>query len=123
MELYKFLLVAFLLIIIDGIFLWVMSGHFHAVIKQVQHSRMELRPIYAIACYVFMVVVLYKFIIKPRKSPMDAFVLGVCVYGIYETTNLAILKDWLLSTAVIDTMWGGLLFALVTMITQQFIRW
>ena len=33
--------------------------------------------------------VIYKFIILERKSPNDAFLLGFCIYGIFDFTNIA----------------------------------
>jgi len=47
----------------------------------------------------------------------DAFLLGVFVYGVYETTSLALLRKWRPTTVLIDTLWGGILFALTTYLT------
>jgi len=40
--------------------------------------------------------------------------LGIVIYGVYETTNYALLKDLSILTVIIDTLWGGLLFASTT---------
>jgi len=45
---------------------------------------------------------------------MDAGLLGFGVYAVYETTSYAVLKDWNATIALIDTLWGGALFYLVT---------
>ena len=50
---------------------------------------------------------------------MDAFLLGLVIYGIYEFTNKAILTKWTYTTVVMDTVWGGILFASVTFLTYQ----
>lgn len=42
----------------------------------------------------------------------DAFVLGLCTFGIYNFTNYASLSRYRLQTAVIDTMWGSCAFPL-----------
>ena len=47
-----------------------------------------------------------------REGMIAAFFLGVFVYGVYETTTLALLRNWNPLTSVIDTTWGGVLFAL-----------
>ena len=49
-----------------------------------------------------------------------AFFLGILVYGVYETTTLAILKNWSPTTALIDTTWGGTLFALSAYIFYKY---
>ena len=46
------------------------------------------------------------FIISRNKPVLDAFILGVCIYGVYETVNLATLKKWRVDAALIDTIWG-----------------
>ena len=33
-------------------------------------------------------------------------VFGLVVYGVYDLTNLATLKDWTLTMAVVDILWG-----------------
>jgi uncharacterized membrane protein len=58
------------------------------------------------------------FIIKPRRSVSDAFLLGIIIYGVYETTNLALFKNWSILTVIIDTLWGGILFATTTYIVN-----
>jgi uncharacterized membrane protein len=39
------------------------------------------------------------------------------VYGVYELTSYAIVKDWTIGTVFIDTLWGGILLAATTWIT------
>ena len=65
---------------------------------------------------------LYKFIIKERKSPNDAFILGICIYGIFDFTNMAIFKKYEIIPSIIDTLWGGCLFYMVTLITYKIVR-
>jgi uncharacterized membrane protein len=65
------------------------------------------------------VVITYP-IIKPNKSIIEAFLLGLVIYGVYETTNYALLEKWSLKTVIIDTLWGGILFALTTFIINSF---
>ena len=54
-----------------------------------------------------------------RRSPNDAFILGFCVYGIYEFTNIAIFKNYKWIAAIVDTLWGGILFYTATYITYK----
>ena len=44
---------------------------------------------------------------------------GPLIYGVFETTNAAIFKDWDLKSIIIDTTWGGILYALTTFIYNK----
>ena len=46
----------------------------------------------------------------------DASILGWVIYGVYESTNLAVFKKWDLKTVLVDGIWGGILFGLTTYI-------
>ena len=51
------------------------------------------------------------FIVLKKASYTEAFLLGLCVYGIYETTNYALFNEWKPHIVVTDTIWGGILFS------------
>jgi uncharacterized membrane protein len=68
----------------------------------------------AIFCYIFLIFGLNYFIIRPRKPLWDAFLFGLVVYGVYETTTYALFEKWSPKAIVLDTTWGGILFMLTT---------
>lgn len=107
---------AVVLISVDFLYLNLIKGYFGNQIKMVQGSPMELNYGGAILCYFFLAIGIYYFILQPRKRIVDAFLLGILVYGVYETTNRALFKNWTWMTVAIDTLWGGILFALTTYI-------
>jgi len=113
---FLFLVSAILLIVIDFVYLNVMKSYFDNQIKMVQGTPIKINYLGAALCYVFLIVGINYFIIKPRRSISDAFLLGIIIYGVYETTNYALLKDWSIWSVIIDTLWGGLLFAATTYI-------
>lgn len=47
------------------------------------------------------------------KTAMDAFLLGLCVYAVYDFTNYAIFDKYDLTVGIADTLWGGVLFTIV----------
>jgi len=110
------LLSAIIFITIDFIYLNVIKDYFQNQIKMVQGSPIKINYLGAALCYILLIVGINYFIIKPRKSVSDAFLLGIVIYGVYETTNYALLKNWSILTVIIDTLWGGLLFASTTYI-------
>ena len=112
------LISAILFIAIDMIYLNLMKNYFSKQVQSVQGSPIKMRVLGAAICYIFLIIGLNYFIIKPNRSVSDAFLLGIIIYGVYETTNLALLKNWSILTVIIDTLWGGLLFASTTYIVN-----
>lgn len=110
---------AIALISIDFIYLNIIKDFFKKQIQNVQGSQMQVNFLGAALCYIFLIVGINYFIIKPRKSVNDAFLLGLVIYGVYETTNYALFKNWSIITVIIDTLWGGLLFASTTYIVNM----
>jgi uncharacterized membrane protein len=112
---------AIVFVVLDSIYLNLIKGHFSALIKNIQGSPLVLNMesyVSIAVCYIFLITGLNYFIIKPNRSIQDAFLLGLVIYGVYETTNYALFKGWTLFTVIIDTLWGGILFALTTYIVR-----
>jgi uncharacterized membrane protein len=105
------------LLLLDAIFLKVISKMMFGQIMDVQKAPLKMNYVGAVLCYAFLIFGLYYFILKPRKPVLDAFLLGLVIYGVYESTSYAILEKWRLSTVALDTLWGGTLFALTTYAT------
>jgi uncharacterized membrane protein len=72
-----------------------------------------------VLCYIFLIFGLNYFIIKSKRNAYDAFLLGILIYGVFETTNYALFKKWSIFTVILDTLWGGTLFAIVTFIINN----
>ncbi len=115
----NFIILSVLFTLIDYIYLSVMSKHFKKLVNKIQGSEMKFRMYPAIFCYIFLVCGLYYFIISQNKNHFDAAILGWVIYGVYETTNAAIFKDWDMKSVIIDTIWGGVLFGSTTYIYQN----
>jgi uncharacterized membrane protein len=111
-----FLLVAFILILIDSIYLSLVKNHFTHQISIVQGKSLNINYLAVILCYILLVIGLVYFILIPKKPVSDAFLLGLIIYGVFETTNKALLDKWTWKTVVIDSLWGGILFAITTYI-------
>lgn len=118
----ELLLVGTLLLVLDGLFIRLNLQMFKEQVAVVQ--RVALQPNYlgAIMCYILMIGGLYYFILREKKSPMDAFFLGFIIYGIFESTNLTLFKKWELKTLAIDTVWGGILMATTTFLYYKIMK-
>ena len=113
------LLSAIVMILLDFVYLNALKGYFGNQVKNVQGSPLKINYLGAAICYIFLIAGLNYFIIKPRKSVSDAFLLGLVIYGVYETTNYALFSNWSIVSVIIDTLWGGLLFASTTFIVNK----
>ena len=116
----ELLVTAILLVAIDSIYLSQVKGLFDKQIRDIQGTPLNVQLVPAIICYILLVAGIYYFIIKPRRSIFDAFALGIVVYGVFETTNKALFAKWHWSTVLLDTLWGGILFAIVAAIMRGF---
>ena len=113
------LISAIVFITIDFVYLNLIKGYFKNQIKKVQGSAVKINLLGVAICYIFLIFGINYFIIKPRKSVSDAFLLGLVIFGVYETTNYALLSNWSILTVILDTLWGGILFATTTFIINK----
>lgn len=115
-----YIIPAFSMLALDGLYLSNIGGPLFAkMVKGIQKEEMKLNMYGAIGSYILLILVLYKFIIMERRSLTDAFILGLCVYGVFDFTNIAIFKNYNWIPAMLDTLWGGILFYSVTWFTYK----
>lgn len=114
-----FILTGFTLLLVDMVYLNMITKYFNKQINAIQGSNISIDFLAAFICYIFLTAGLYYFIIQDNKSLFDAFLLGLVIYMVYETTNKALLKNWEWNTVLIDGIWGGLLFTITTFIVYK----
>lgn len=107
------------LLVLDSIYIYLTHKIFADQIVNIQRVVMTLKPLGAVVCYALLIAGLNYFIIQRNRSIPEAFFLGLVIYGVYDSTNYATLKKWEPSVAIMDTLWGGSLFALTTAITYK----
>ena len=118
----KIIISSIVMLILDMIFISLIKDKYSKMIQKIQNSPMKVRTISALICYILLILGLNYFILNdPTKNLLDAFILGFVIYGVYDTTTFALIKDWDLKLAVIDSFWGGTLFYLTTLITKKLI--
>ena len=113
------LLTGLTLITLDSVYLSAIKHKFELQIVNIQRGSMSINMTGVLLCYLLLTFGVYYFIIREHKSTIDSFLMGIFVYGIYETTNYAVFKKWSQEIVVIDTLWGGVLFALTNSIVYQ----
>ena len=111
-----------ILLLLDSVYLTVIGKAYSQQIFNIQKLPMKINRFGVFWSYLFIVLGLNYFIIMKNKSVLDAGILGMVIYGVYDATSYAVLKDWDEWLAVIDTIWGGVLFASTTAITKYWLR-
>lgn len=108
-----------ILLLLDIGFLYSSRPMFKKQIEKVQKTSFSMNYFGATFAYILLIIGLYWFIIKDNRSLLDAFILGFVIYGVYEGTSKALIKNWDYKTMVIDTLWGGTLMVLTTLIVYR----
>jgi uncharacterized membrane protein len=116
----EFILSGIILLVIDYVYLHIISPYYKEMIFSIQKSEMKLQVLPALLCYALLIFGLNYFILKDNRSLMDAFLFGIVIYGVYDFTNLALLKNYSWTLGIIDTLWGGLLIMLTTYFVYLF---
>ena len=113
----NFIKIAIIILIIDSIYLYTIGkALFVPAINRIQGNMINFDYRAAFLCYLLLAYGLYHFIIKGKKRPKEAFKLGLIIYGVYETTNMALFNEWKWDMVIVDSIWGGILFYLTTMV-------
>ena len=116
---FRLLISAIVFVSLDFIYLSIFKNYFLNQMKKIQGMHVSVNYFSMVLCYIFLIFGINYFIIKPNKSANDAFLLGLVIYGVYESTNYALFKKWNILMVFIDTLWGGILFGSTTYITYK----
>ena len=109
----QYLLTSFILLALDAVYLNLTKNYFNHQVQLIQGSAIKLNMPATIACYILLSLGIFYFVVQKNLSYLESFSLGIFVYGVYDLTTMAVLKNWKLTTVVMDTLWGGTLFVLV----------
>lgn len=108
--------IALLFIVTDSV--WLLTG---GKISLAIHEKIQGSPVmfrYGAAIVVYLAMV---YLLSLAVSAAHAFTIGFCTYAVYDFTNYALLKDYDVKFAIADTIWGGILFALV-FLEKQYLK-
>jgi uncharacterized membrane protein len=74
-----------------------------------------------VIAYFLLALSIYLFIVHPEignykidylKLCIKSILLGLIIYGIYNSTNMATIKEWGVKEFIVDTVWGMVLFGI-----------
>ena len=120
MDIKTFLISGIILFVLDFIYISSHSNYFKIVYKSIQNSKLKVKYDGGVLAYFFLVLAVNYFILKDNNKDLkDSFILGLCIYAIYETTNYATFDKWPIYMLIVDSIWGGILFTLTTYLTRK----
>jgi len=97
-----------LLILFDLPWLFAIGETAQRMVLRIQGSELKLRMLPALIVYIALA-----YLVTKTENPVEAFKVGVAVYAVYDFTNLAMFKNYTLSFAILDSLWGGILMGSV----------
>ena len=114
MNIGKYLLVALIVFLVDLPWLILGSNGSKALIKDIQGRELKVKYLPSLVVYLALA-----YLAMLPTNAYDAFYLGIATYAVYDFTNLATLTNYTLQFAIMDSIWGGTLFAIVFTILQK----
>ena len=112
----RLIILAFIIFLVDLPWLSIVGGPYAAAIKLIQGGgEVRMRPIAALAVYPALAYLAFQ-----TTTLRNAFYTGMAVYAVYDFTVMAVFEKYPLYLAVGDTLWGGVLFAIVYSIRERF---
>lgn len=106
------------LLILD--FMWIylyMGKNYQKLIPRIQGAAPQYNGVWALVAYSLMVLGLLTFVLpnvdknRPVETSLEyGAVFGLVVYGIYDATCGAVFKDWDVSLAIVDILWGSFVY-------------
>lgn len=111
----KIVLIAVLIFLTDLPWLSLIGGQYNAVVKLIQGGgEVRMRPLAGLVVYPALA-----FLALKTTSARDAFLTGLSVYAVYDFTVMAVFNKYPLWLGVADSVWGGILFAVVWFVRQR----
>ena len=108
MNKYLYLLLPVLILIVDLPWLLLNGKTSRDMIERIQGSPMIIKIGPSVVVYVALA-----YLVTLPKDTQSAFLLGLCTYAVYDFTNLATLSKYSLEFAIVDSLWGGVLFVII----------
>lgn len=91
--------------------------------KQITNGKTTFKLIPAMVAYLILSLSVYYFIIKKSSNiTTDSLMLGFVIYGIYNATNLATLKNYSVKVSIVDTLWGSFLTFLISNLSKSILN-
>ena len=117
-----FLVGSAVILALDSVYLGVVKTGWSKMVSDIQGSQLEMRILPAIGVYILLSFALHYFVIMQSRTVYDAALLGLVIYGVFDMTNAALFKKYKVLPALIDMVWGAILFAASAFVVKTLFR-
>jgi uncharacterized membrane protein len=108
------LLATVIILVVDIPWLLFNSDRSARMILDIQGSTLSIRWFPAFLVYPALAA-----LILQANSVQQAAIIGLATYAVYDLTNYAILKNYPLDFAIMDIIWGSILFSISYLILSK----
>ena len=115
----EFVVTAIILVAIDAIYLKLIAPFYNVQVKKIQGNEINFRMYSAFIVYIILITGLYYFVIGPNRTAKEGAFFGLVVYCVFDFTNHAILDNYSLPLAIMDTIWGSILCGTTTYLVKK----
>jgi uncharacterized membrane protein len=106
---------AAILFLVDLFYLATAGIYARKMIEQIQGSPVTFRVLSGAIVYIALAYMLLQ-----TTSAKQAFLYGVSIYAVYDFTNHALFENYDWKFAIVDSLWGGVLFVLARHLLKVF---
>ena len=124
-----YFILSFLLFLVYDYFWFQFSlPSYQKVVYSIQNSKMSVNLLSGALAYVLLALGMVQLVLPRMKTAnvqealMYGGLYGLVMYGVFNFTNMAILKKWNLSTSLMDTLWGVFVCSLVAFSAKYLIN-
>ena len=120
------------LILLFADFLWIylfMASKYKVQVRLIQNSELQVKPYFIVVAYTLMVLGLILFVLPNIKKeyPFQSslyygFTFGVILYGVYDFTAASVFNNWDVKLALIDVLWGGIVYFIASYFSHFMIQ-
>lgn len=108
------------LLVLDVLWLWLFMGNrYQIMIPKIQKDTITLNYYSACGAYLLMTYLLIQVVDKYNMNLVEAFMFGFSLYGVYDLTCGSIFNNWDFVLALIDMIWGGIVYMLAVFIMSK----
>lgn len=122
----KNLILAICMIILDIIWILLfMKTRYESQMLTIQNRPLEVNYLYVLISYILMLIGFVVFCVpninkkqRIKSSLIYGFLFGLILYGVYDFTAAAVIRDWDMKTALYDILWGASLFGGLSLLSS-----
>ena len=130
---FSFLVAVIVFIILNVFYIIFTKNYWNDIVYKIQQKEIKKKPIYILVAFSFILIGWIYFIYMPyyhyfgknieykklKDLLLHAFILGIISYGVFNFNNLGLFDDYPVSMAIADTLWGGVVYIIITLITLE----